>query len=62
MWFYTYCIKYKLLVAKAKLGDKWMDPHSDIIVNPRQNDQRKKQKKLNSQVWKLITLISCKNG
>jgi hypothetical protein len=35
-----------LLVAKAKLGDKWMDPHSDILVNHRQNDKRKKQKKI----------------
>jgi hypothetical protein len=33
-----------LLVAKAKLGDKWMDLHSDILANDRQNDKRKKQK------------------
>jgi hypothetical protein len=37
-----------LLVAKAKLGDKWMDPHFDIRKIHRQNDKRKKKKKKNS--------------
>jgi hypothetical protein len=32
-----------LLVAKAKLGDKWMDPHFDIREIHRQNDKRKKK-------------------
>jgi hypothetical protein len=44
-----------LLVAKAKLGDKWMDPHFDIRKIHRQNDKRKKKKKkkkLEIQHWR----------